>query len=154
MLRRRLAVAIVVAVVLAIVAPFLPAYPLTLVTQALPFQRFLTWLGVAGGHDDALADQCRAVLISARRAQSELDALLASGLMSRRDHAEQWAVVQRSIIDAELILRMAGHGSQSRVALPAVLSARKAALLESTLSLGFAVWWPVSTSCWRRPTAE
>ena len=52
----------------------------TLVTQALPFRAFLTWLGVAGGGEDELAEECRAILIGARRAQAELDSLLASGL--------------------------------------------------------------------------
>ena len=103
----------------------------TLVTQALPFKRFLTWLGVAGGAEDELADQCRAVLIGARRAQAELDSLLASGLVSRHDHAERWAGFQRDIIEAERVLRRAGHDSHSNVALPAVLSARKAAILDA-----------------------
>ena len=46
---------------------------ITLVTQALPFRHFLTWLGVAGAVGDETADECRAVLIGARRAQTELD---------------------------------------------------------------------------------
>ncbi len=33
---------------------------ITLVTQALPFRAFLTWLGVAGGGEDELAEECRA----------------------------------------------------------------------------------------------
>jgi CPA1 family monovalent cation:H+ antiporter len=103
----------------------------TLVVQALPFKRFLTWLGVAGGGGDELADECRAVLIGARRAQTELDTLLGSGLISRRDHAEQWAAFQRDIIEAERQLRHAAQDSHAHVALPAVLAARKAAILDA-----------------------
>ena len=83
---------------------------ITLVTQALPFRAFLTWLGVAGGGEDELAEECRAILIGARRAQAELDSLLASGLLSRHDHAERWAEYQRDIIDAERKLRTVGRG--------------------------------------------
>ena len=104
---------------------------ITLVTQALPFRAFLTWLGVAGGGEDELAEECRAILIGARRAQAELDSLLASGLLSRHDHAERWAEYQRDIIDAERKLRRSGEESHVHVALPAVLSARKAAILDA-----------------------
>jgi CPA1 family monovalent cation:H+ antiporter len=103
----------------------------TLVMQALPFKRFLTWLGVAGGAGDELADECRAVLIGARRAQTELDTLLGSGLISRHEHAEQWAAFQRDIIEAERQLRRAAQDSHAHVALPAVLAARKAAILDA-----------------------
>jgi CPA1 family monovalent cation:H+ antiporter len=103
----------------------------TLVTQALPFRRFLTWLGVAGRSEDELADQYRAVLIGARRAQTELDNLLASGLISRREHAEGRAEFQRDIIEAERSLRRTGEGPHANVALSAVLSARKAAILDA-----------------------
>jgi len=104
---------------------------ITLVTQALPFRAFLTWLGVAGGGEDELAEECRAILIGARRAQAELDSLLASGLLSRHDHAERWAEYQRDIIDAERTLRRSGEDSHAHVALPAVLAARKAAILDA-----------------------
>ncbi len=103
----------------------------TLVVQALPFRHFLTWLGVAGGAGDELADECRAVLIGARRAQTELDTLLAAGLVSRHEHAEQWAAYQRDIIEAERLLRRAAQHSHAHVALPAVLAARKAAILDA-----------------------
>jgi CPA1 family monovalent cation:H+ antiporter len=103
----------------------------TLVTQALPFRRFLTWLGVGRRGNDELADQCRAVLIGARRAQMELDNLLASGLISRHEHAERWAEFQRDIIEAERTLRRAGHDAQAEVAVPAVLAAQKAAILDA-----------------------
>jgi CPA1 family monovalent cation:H+ antiporter len=104
----------------------------TLVTQALPFRRFLTWLGVAGHTGGETADECKAVLIGARRAQAELDGLLASGLISRREHAERWAAFQRDIIGAERTLRMVGGGSATTdVAHLAVLAARKAAILDA-----------------------
>ena len=104
----------------------------TLVTQALPFQRFLTWLGVAAPNEDETADECRAVLIGARRAQSELDTLLSAGLISRHEHAERRAAFQRDIIEAERQLRDMGHRTQVAVAMPAVLSARKAAILDAS----------------------
>jgi CPA1 family monovalent cation:H+ antiporter len=103
----------------------------TLVTQALPFQRFLTWLGVAGRNEDEQADQYRAVLIGARRAQTELDTLLGAGLISRHEHAERRAAFQRDIIEAERQLRHTGHHSHVDVAVPAVLTARKAAILDA-----------------------
>jgi CPA1 family monovalent cation:H+ antiporter len=103
----------------------------TLVTQALPFRRFLTWLGVTSLAGDELADECRAVLIGARRAQTELDSLLASGLISRHEHAESRAGFQREIIEAERTLRRTGRNSQVDVALPAVLAAQKAAILDA-----------------------
>jgi CPA1 family monovalent cation:H+ antiporter len=103
----------------------------TLVTQALPFRRFLNRLGVAESAGDEAADQCRAVLIGARRGQAELDTLLASGLISRHEHAEQWAAFQRDIIEAEKVLRRLGDDPHGGVALPAVLTARKAAILDA-----------------------
>lgn len=103
----------------------------TLVTQALPFRRFLTWLGVAASAGDEAADQCRAVLIGARRGQTELDSLLTAGLISRREHAEQWAAFQRDIIEAEKVLRRIDDDPHAAVALPAVLAARKAAILDA-----------------------
>ena len=103
----------------------------TLVTQALPFRHFLTWLGIPGSPKDEAADDRRAVLIGARRAQTELDTLLESGLISRHEHAERWAAFQRDIIDAERELRTSGDDVQARVALPAVLAARKAAILDA-----------------------
>src|SRR5688500_16130004 len=82
---------------------------------------------------DEIADQSKAMLIGARRAQSELDSLLASGLLSRRDHAERWASFQRDIIEAERTLRgrLQGH-SQDTVAEHALLSARNAAILDAS----------------------
>jgi monovalent cation:H+ antiporter, CPA1 family len=103
----------------------------TLVTQALPFRQFLTWLGVSGAGDDGGADECRAVLIGARRAQSELDSLVTAGLISRHEHAARWAEFQRDVIDAERTLRRLGEPAQNSVALPAVLNARKSAILDA-----------------------
>jgi CPA1 family monovalent cation:H+ antiporter len=103
----------------------------TLLTQALPFRRFLTWLGVAGVATGPEVDAGRAVLIGARRAQVELDQLLASGLISRREHAEQHAAFQREIIGAERTLRAAGMRSHGDVIQPAVLIAQKAAILDA-----------------------
>jgi CPA1 family monovalent cation:H+ antiporter len=103
----------------------------TLITQALPFRQFLTWLGVSGQGDDGVADECRAVLIGARRAQSELDSLVAAGLISRHEHAARWAEFQRDVIDAERTLRRLGGSPQTNVALPAVLNARKSAILDA-----------------------
>jgi CPA1 family monovalent cation:H+ antiporter len=103
----------------------------TLVTQALPFRRFLTWLGAAAANEDEVADESRAILIGARRAQMELDNLLASGLISRHEHAERRAGFQRDIIEAERALRRAGQDAHEDVALPAVLSARKAAIVDA-----------------------
>jgi CPA1 family monovalent cation:H+ antiporter len=102
----------------------------TLVTQALPFRRFLTWLHVSAGGDDS-ADECRAVHIGARRAQAELDSLMASGLISRREHAARWAEFQRDIINSERTLRQIGEPPHTSVAVPAVLTARKAAILDA-----------------------
>jgi CPA1 family monovalent cation:H+ antiporter len=102
----------------------------TLVTQALPFRRFLTWLDLSPAGDDT-ADECRAVLIGARRAQAELDSLMASGVISRREHAARWAEFQRDIIEAERTLRRIGEPPHMSVALPAVLTARKAAILDA-----------------------
>ncbi len=103
----------------------------TLLTQALPFRRFLSWLGVAEERETPEVDEARAVLIAARRAQLELDQLLASGLISRQDHAERRAAFQRDIIAAEHTLRRAGKHSHHDVVVPAVLIAQKAAILNA-----------------------
>ncbi len=103
----------------------------SLVTQALPFRLFLTRLGVGGAEEDDTADECRAVLIGARRAQAELDALLAAGLVARHEQAERWARHQRDIIEAERLLRSLGPRLHVDVARSAELSARKAAILDA-----------------------
>jgi CPA1 family monovalent cation:H+ antiporter len=103
----------------------------TLLTQALPFRRFLTWLGVAGQSESRDVDESRAILISARRAQLELDQLLSAGLISRQEHAERRAAFQRDVIKAERTLRTADATSHGDVVLPAVLIAQKAAILDA-----------------------
>jgi CPA1 family monovalent cation:H+ antiporter len=103
----------------------------SLLTQALPFRRFLGWLGVAGPAESSEIDESRAVLIGARRAQLEVDQLLAFGLISRHEHAERRAAFQRDIIAAERTLRTAAGRSRGDVVLPAVLSAQKAAILDA-----------------------
>ncbi len=103
----------------------------TLLTQALPFRRFLTWLGVVGGPHDREADECRAILIGARRAQAELDSLVAAGLISRHEHAARRAAFQRDIIRAEHLLRESGQTAHGDIASTAVLAASKAAILDA-----------------------
>jgi CPA1 family monovalent cation:H+ antiporter len=103
----------------------------TLLTQALPFRWFLRWLGVAGETESRDIDDARAVLISARRAQLELDQLLASGMISRREHAERRAAFQRDVIAAERTLRTAVGHSDRAVVLPSVVIAQKAAILDA-----------------------
>jgi CPA1 family monovalent cation:H+ antiporter len=103
----------------------------TLLTQALPFARVLHWLGVAYGSDD-IFDKARARLIAARRGQSELDALLATGLLSRSEHAERRAAFQRVIIDAETSLRTPeGDAADDEIIDGAVLTAQKVALVDA-----------------------
>lgn len=104
----------------------------TLLTQALPFRRILLALGVASGSDDVF-DAARACLIAARRGQQELDGLLATGLMSRSEHAERRAVFQRVIIDAEASLRTPeADAADDEIIDGAVLIAQKAALVEAS----------------------
>ena len=103
----------------------------TLLTQALPFRRFLKWLGVSGHTEPHEVDESRAILIAARRAQQELDQLLSAGLISRQEHAERRAAFQRDIIRAERTLRTPGAASHGDVVMPAVLIAQKAAILDA-----------------------
>jgi CPA1 family monovalent cation:H+ antiporter len=76
----------------------------TLLTQALPFGRLLRALKVTLGSDPS-ENRAKATLIAARRGQTELEDLLATGLVSRKDHAERRAELQRQVIEAELVLR-------------------------------------------------
>lgn len=104
----------------------------TLLTQALPFRRVLLALGVADGGKNDLFDRARAKLISARRAQVELDGLLATGLLSRRDHAERYASFQRTVIRAESALRTPeADAADDELIDGAILSAQKAALADA-----------------------
>jgi CPA1 family monovalent cation:H+ antiporter len=103
----------------------------TLLTQALPFRRFLRALSIAGGTDDAF-DAARARLIAARRAQTELDGMLGTGLLSRAEHAERRATFQRIIIEAESQLRSPEADAADDLIIDgAVLAAQKAALLDA-----------------------
>ena len=103
----------------------------TLVMQALPFRRVLLALGVAEGSGDAF-DLWRARLIAARRGQVELDGLLETGILSRREHAERRAVFQRVVIAAETELRTPEADAADDVVIDgAVLTAQKAALLDA-----------------------
>lgn len=105
---------------------------LTLLTQALPFRRFLRWLQVGSATDD-LFDQARAQLIAARRAQTELDAMLTTGLMSRPEHATRRAAYQRIVIRAEAALRTPEADAADDVIIDgAVLAAQKAALVDAS----------------------
>jgi CPA1 family monovalent cation:H+ antiporter len=103
----------------------------TLIMQALPFRRVLYLLRIVHGGDDAF-DAARARLIAARKAQAELDALLATGLMSRREHAERRAAFQRTIIAAETALRTPEADAADDALIDgAVLTAQKVALLDA-----------------------
>ncbi len=105
---------------------------ITLVTQALPFRRILIWLHAVAADQDAQIDAAKATLIGARRAQKELDELLASGLVSRKDHAERWAAFQRRIIEAERALRgPRGETARDHIADLALLNAEKSAVLDA-----------------------
>jgi monovalent cation:H+ antiporter, CPA1 family len=104
----------------------------TLLTQALPFRKILHALGVAQSSANDLFDLSRARLIAARRGQSELDALLATGLLSRREHAERRATFQRTVIEAEAALRTPrGDAGDDELIDGAVLNAQKAALVDA-----------------------
>ncbi|HET9956896.1 MAG TPA: sodium:proton antiporter [Polyangiaceae bacterium] len=104
----------------------------TMVTQALPFRRFLHWFKVVEGGNEARMDAARASLIAARRGQLELDDLLESGLLSRRSHAERRAQFQRRIIAAEAILHeVEGERPRDRLVDTALLYAQKASVLDA-----------------------
>ncbi len=109
----------------------------TLVTQALPFRRLLVWLKVVETTPGDLAT-ARATLIEARRGQTDLDDLLSSGLISRKDHAERRAGYQTLVITAEERLRAHipdtatdARGTLDPVIETALLNGQKAALLDA-----------------------
>ena len=105
---------------------------ITLVTQALPFRKFLVVLGIVNSSLDNQIDNAKATLIGARRAQKELDELLGAGLVSRKDHAERWATFQRQIIAAERKLRgPRGEIARDHIADLALLTAQKSAVLDA-----------------------
>jgi CPA1 family monovalent cation:H+ antiporter len=88
-------------------------------------------LGVALASDDVF-DGARARLIAARRAPAELDGLLATGLLSRGDHAQRRAVFQRVIIDAEASLRTPeADAADDELIDAAVWNAQKVALADA-----------------------
>lgn len=100
----------------------------TLITQALPFRRVLYALGIASRGTDRF-DVARARLIAARRGQAELDGLLETGILSRRDHAERRASFQREVIVAETSLRTpAADATDDATIDGVVLLAQKVAL--------------------------
>jgi CPA1 family monovalent cation:H+ antiporter len=101
------------------------------VTQALPLPSILRWLQVSvrGFHGDL--ENARAKLVAARTGQSELDALLAAGLVSRRAHAERKAQLQREAIAADRVLRTAEMEGDDLHIESAVLHAQRGALMEA-----------------------
>jgi CPA1 family monovalent cation:H+ antiporter len=105
----------------------------TLLTQGLPFRRVLMFLKVTLGGAEPAIDQAKATLVAARRGQAELDDLLASGLVSRTDHAERRASFQRRIIVAEETLgTTAGENARDVVVELSLVSAQKAALIDAS----------------------
>jgi monovalent cation:H+ antiporter, CPA1 family len=103
----------------------------TLVTQALPFSRMLRWLGVVDRGATPEIESARALLITARRGQAELDALHEAGLLPRRAHAERKALLQREVLEAEHVLRAAEIGDDDPHVEAAVLDAQRGALAEA-----------------------
>lgn len=104
----------------------------TLVCQALPFGRVLKLLGVAEKPPSEKLERARATLVAARRGQTELDSLLAAGLLSRSEHARRRAAFQREILEADRDLRTDesdGHGDAAIE--QALLLAQKAAVLDA-----------------------
>jgi CPA1 family monovalent cation:H+ antiporter len=105
----------------------------TLLTQALPFKRLLYLFGVVGSSADATKrENARAVLLSARRGQVELDDLLASGLVSRKEHSDRRASFQARVVDAESILRPRDQSDEhEQYVARALLNAQKVAIIEA-----------------------
>jgi len=105
---------------------------MTLVTQGLPFGKYLRWLGVTLSAANVHVDRAKAELISAKRGQLDLDGLLNTGLISRKDHADRRAYFQRLVIEAEKILRAEGDGlTHRREVDAALLAGRKTALRDA-----------------------
>ncbi|HEY8427795.1 MAG TPA: sodium:proton antiporter, partial [Sandaracinaceae bacterium] len=102
----------------------------TLLGQALPFKRLLKLLDVGLQPANPEVEAARARLVAARRGQTELDSLVEAGLVSRREHAERKAALQRIVLDAERVLRGAElEGSGGHIE-RAVLDAQRAALVD------------------------
>jgi monovalent cation:H+ antiporter, CPA1 family len=102
---------------------------ITLVTQALPFPSALRWLGVIVRSARGDLERARASLVAARSGQTELDALLLAGLVSRRAHAERKAALQREALDADRVLRAAEIERDDLHVESAVLHAQRGALM-------------------------
>lgn len=102
----------------------------TLIGQALPFERVLRLLGVTMGAADIHVESARARLVAARRGQTALDELLASGLVSRHSHAEKKARLQREAIEAERALRELETAGDDVHVDTAVLDAQRVALMD------------------------
>jgi CPA1 family monovalent cation:H+ antiporter len=104
----------------------------TLVTQALPFRRFLEAMGVTLGYADALVARAKVRLVAARRGLAELDQLLQGGVISRHEHADRRAAYQRHVIEAETVIRSreAGQVRDPDVDI-SLLTAEKAAVLDA-----------------------
>jgi monovalent cation:H+ antiporter, CPA1 family len=103
----------------------------TLLLQALPFPRMLRWLGVIVQSSRKDLEDARVRLVAARSGQTELDALLAAGLMSRRAHAERKASLQRDALAADRVMRTAEIEGEDLHVEAAVLHAQRGALAEA-----------------------
>jgi CPA1 family monovalent cation:H+ antiporter len=104
---------------------------ITLVTQALPLPHLLRWLQVSMRTLHGELETARAKLVAARTGQSELDALLVAGLVSRRAHAERKAELQREALAADRVLRAAEMEGDDLHIESAVLHAQRGALMEA-----------------------
>lgn len=104
----------------------------TLLTQGLSLARVLSWLGVALPPLHARLEAARAQLVAARAGQAELDTLLGLGIVSRRDHAERRASLQREAIEAEHALRDSELEASAEAIDHAVLDAQRAALSDAS----------------------
>lgn len=103
----------------------------TLVTQALPFRRIVTALGLATAGAGRAADDARARLVAARRGQAVLDDLLAAGLVDRAAHAIRRAELQRSILAAEAAIRIESRRGGDAHVDGALIEAGRSAVLDA-----------------------
>jgi CPA1 family monovalent cation:H+ antiporter len=104
----------------------------TLVAQALPFQRLLGWLKVTQAHPDSALDGARARLIAARRGLRELADLFAAGLVSRSEQARRQAGFQEKVLGAEATLRGAASGEgRGTIVELALINAQKSAVVDA-----------------------
>ncbi len=104
----------------------------TLVTQGLPFKQLLRWLKVTLEPESEAQGRATITLIAAKRGQAELDKLFEAGLVSRAEHAQGRAELQREVIGAEHLLRGADHvRARKRVIDTSLLTGKKAALIDA-----------------------